>query len=237
MAVPASFMVILGIDLSSQPRDTAACLLDCRSGKVVAEPPQVGCADERLDALIARADGVGIDAPFGWPKAFAEVVAGWVSPTWDNPLRDRLRFRLTDVEVTRYTGLRPLSVSTDKISLPAMRAMALLHRHGVIDKSGDGRFFEVYPAASLLGWKLRHQGYKGGEADRVEIRRTMLKHLCALFPDLSAPDDYADSDHAFDALIAALTAQAAMEGNTRGPNPDQMAVARIEGWIHLPTGS
>jgi len=43
-----------------------------------------------------------------------------------------------------------LSVSTDRIALPAMRAMALLHRHGEADKSGDGKFFQVYPAGSLF---------------------------------------------------------------------------------------
>ncbi|MEX2382114.1 MAG: DUF429 domain-containing protein [Opitutales bacterium] len=228
-------MLILGIDLSSQPRDTAACIMECREGKLIAELPQLGCDDAKLDELIARADAVGIDAPFGWPQAFVEVVAGWISPTWDTTLRDRLRFRLTDLEVTGQTGLRPLSVSTDQIALPAMRAMALLHRHGVIDKSGDGRFFEVYPAASLFCWKLPHRGYKGATADRRTGRQSMLERLRERIPGLSVSNEYAVTDHGLDALVAALTTAAATEGKTLLPAAEQLPAARMEGWIHLPT--
>jgi predicted nuclease with RNAse H fold len=230
-------MLVLGIDLSSQPRNTAACLINFRNGKAIADPPREGCTDQNLDSLITQVQATGIDAPFGWPRAFVEAVAGWISPTWDNDLRDRLRLRITDREVNRHTKLWPLSVSTDKISLPAMRAMALLYRHGVTDKSGDGRFFEVYPAASLFCWKLPHRGYKDPKADSVGMRRSMLDQLRCVFPTLSAPDDYASSDHLFDALIAALTARAAMEGKTAHPSSDQFPHAREEGWIHLPTTS
>lgn len=80
-------------DLSSQPRDTAACIIDFRGGKARSEPPQVGCGDETFDELIARVDAIGIDAPCGWPEAFREVVAESTSPTWDSTFRDRLRFR------------------------------------------------------------------------------------------------------------------------------------------------
>src|SRR5690606_776602 len=182
LGASTSIMKLLGIDLSSQPRDTAACMIERRAGKMHAEEPRLGCDDETLDALIARADAVGIDAPFGWPEAFREVVAGWTSPSWNNALRDRLRFRGTDLAVTKLTGLRPLSVSTDQIALPAMRAMALLHRNEVTDKSGDGRFFEVYPAASLFCWKLPHKGYKGAGEERRTIGQSMVEQLRRQFP-------------------------------------------------------
>jgi predicted nuclease with RNAse H fold len=226
---------ILGIDLSSQPANTAACVIDFREGKAQAKPPHIGCDDEELDSLIARVDAIGIDAPFGWPEAFAKAVAGWINPVGDNTLRDQLRFRATDFEVTRQTGLRPLSVSTDQIALPAMRAMALLHRHGVTDKSGDGRFFEVYPAAALFGWQIPHRGYKGAGDDRGAARQSILQRLREKFPRLEVSDDYALTDHALDALIAALVTIAATEGNTRCPSPEQLSSARTEGWIHLPT--
>ena len=158
-------MLTLGIDLASMPKDTAACLVRWERGRAVAEALRVGCSDTDLDALIREADVVGIDAPFGWPDTFRAAVADWTATAWteDAALRTRLRLRLTDRRVHEQLKLMPLSVSTDRIALPAMRAMALLRRHGVTDRSGDGRFFEVYPAGSLKAWGLPHRGYKGSE--------------------------------------------------------------------------
>jgi hypothetical protein len=45
------------------------------------------------------------------------------------------------------------------------------------------------------------------------------------------------SDHALDAVIAALNARAAALGHATAPSTDQVAAARTEGWIALPTGS
>jgi len=59
--------------------------------------------------------------------------------------RNSLQFRETDSEVRRRIGRWPLSVSTDRIALPAMRAMALLHRHGVTDKSRDENSLKCIP--------------------------------------------------------------------------------------------
>ncbi|MDA7640078.1 hypothetical protein N8787_00435 [Opitutaceae bacterium] len=47
-----------------------------------------------------------------------------------------MRFRATDKGIRKRLGNWPLSVSTDLIALPAMRAKALLNRHAVKDKSG-----------------------------------------------------------------------------------------------------
>jgi len=75
------------------------------------------------------------------------------------------------------TKLWPLSVSTDRIALPAMRAMALLQRHKVKDRSGGPKFYEVYPAATLKNWGLTCRGYKLIDADCKRIRRQILKDL------------------------------------------------------------
>ena len=48
----------------------------------------------------------------------------------------------------------------------------------------------------------------------------------------------AECDHVFDALIASLVARAAALGLTMRPTADELPVARVEGWIALPsTGS
>ena len=230
-------MLTLGIDLASMPKDTAACLVRWECGRAVAEAPQLGCTDADLDALIREADAIGIDAPFGWPDAFRAAVDAWTATTWtDNAeLRECLRLRLTDRHVHKQLGLIPLSVSTDRISLPAMRAMALLHRHGVTDRGGDGRFFEVYPAGSLKFWKLPHHGYKGpGKPERAQ-RTATLSRLRAALPWLEIPANCAGTDHGLDALLAALTTRCCATGRSKLPVPAERPIAAREGWIHIPT--
>jgi hypothetical protein len=226
-------MITLGIDLSSMPKGTAACRINWLAGRATAEPPRLGCTDIELDALIGEADAVGIDAPFGWPAEFVAAVSEWKSEVWNEKVRDPLRFRVTDLWIIDNFGLAPLSVSTDRIALPAMRAMALLLRHGVTDRSGDGKFFEVYPAGSLAMWELPKQGYK--KADNVEERGIILKGLCNRMPWLDASDDCADSADALDSLVASLTARAAVQSLTHFPPSHYVDLARREGWIHLPT--
>ena len=230
-------MRTLGIDLASMPKDTAACLVRWERGRATAEAPQLGCTDADLDALIREADVIGIDAPFGWPDAFRAAVTDWTATSWTSnaELRENLRLRLTDRRVHEQLGLIPLSVSTDRIALPAMRAMALLHRHGVTDRSGDGRFFEVYPAGSLKAWGMPHRGYKGASPAERTRRTATLRRLRAALPWLETPAVYAATDHGLDALLAALTARCCATGRSVLPAPAERPVAVREGWIHLPT--
>ena len=228
-------MITLGIDLSSLPANTAACRIEWFRGKARADDPCLRVDDERLDGLIQTADAVGIDAPLGWPIAFKNAVAEWTSPTWNEEIRDRLRFRRTDQLLREKFKLSPLSVSSDLIALPAMRAMALLRRHGVSDRSGDGRFFEVYPSGSLAMWKIAHQGYKQRTSEGARKRAKMLKALRTSMPWLDVSQRYEESDDALDALIASLTARAAAQGFTTRPEAGDIAAAAEEGWIHLPT--
>lgn len=228
-------MFTLGIDLSSMPTGTAACSIVWDEHRAVARPPVVHCNDDRLDALISESDAIGIDAPFGWPGDFVAAVGNWTASTWSPGERDRLQFRETDRAVRERVGRWPLSVSTDRIALPAMRAMALLRRHGVTDRSGDGRFFEVYPAASLYAWKLRCRGYKRVDAECAELRAEILRELRASLPWLEVPKHYADSSDSLDALVASLTARTAAQELTIRPAAAQVPAARTEGWIHFPT--
>lgn len=224
-------MITLGIDLSSQDRDTAACVIRWNEGEAKVEDPRTRCSDGRLDALVERSDAIGIDAPFGWPTPFLEATRGWIHRTWTRELRDSLRFRETDRAVHRMTKRWPLSVSSDLVALPAMRAMSLLARHGARDKSGgDHGFYEVYPAGSLRSWGLYRSGYKREQATRLEILGAIRKR----FPTLKVSDGYAETDHNLDSLVASLTAYAAAKGQTHPPQAQQRAVARVEGWIHLP---
>lgn len=146
-------MRTLGIDLASQAANTGIAVLEWNDGRADVREVDRRADDARLDALVRTADVLGIDAPFGWPREFCEFIAanrrGASAGPWTLDRRDALRFRRSDRWIHDRTGRWPLSVSTDLISLPAMRCAALLGRFGVADRSGDGRFFEVYPAAAL----------------------------------------------------------------------------------------
>lgn len=225
-------MVTLGIDLSSQPERTAACLIEWGHDRAVARAPVQPCDDEQLSALITNATVVGIDAPFGWPADFVAAVADWPHEEWSVSLRDRMRFRRTDRMIRERLGMDPLSVSTDRIALPAMRAMSLLRRFGVRDRSGDGRFFEVYPAAALVAWGLNRRGYKVAES--VKARQSLLLSIRERLPWLSVSEAYAENSDTLDAFLASLSARICAQGRTLTPSPADLPRAKTEGWIHIP---
>lgn len=237
-------MSVLGIDLAARPKKTYACVLSFEDGRLAAELHD-RCDDRRLLALAERQEKVAIDAPFGWPSEFVDAIAahrrGKPWPAQDDAapdaLREALSFRATD-RVAMQTR-RPLSVSTDKLGVTAMRGASLLHRWSQdeeIDRSGLGRFVEVYPAAALVRWGLAGAGYKG--KDEAALGR-LLAELCERLPALElSPEDRklcATDDDAFDALVAALVGRAALLGLTSPPPSERLAQAQEEGWIHLPT--
>jgi len=228
-------IITLGIDMSSQAEGTAACSVSWDAERAVATTPRLGCDDEILGDMIAKSDAIGIDAPFGWPTLFAEAVGAWEFTDWNPDLRERLCFRETDRVVHEKVGRWPLSVSADRIALPTMRTFALLVRYGVTDRSGCEKFYEVYPAGSLNHWGLTSRSYKKDTDDHKQARESILDSLCKAMPWLVVPEACAATGDGLDALIASLTARAAMQGRTLRPTPEQATYARREGWIHLPT--
>ncbi len=239
----------LGIDLAAEPPDTAACeitwLADSARGRLYTDRLD----DDRLLALIESADKVGIDCPFGWPQPFVNAVASHANAAvWPgrgqlgSSHRRSLRYRLTDKVVHQQVGIWPLSVSTDRIGVTAMRCAALLDALAAadhpVDRVGGGQVVEVYPAAALKHWGLPHNRYKkqAGAIVRGQTLDQVLATLSTLTLDGDALDRCRHSDDAFDALVCALVARAAALGLTTPPFPgNRTERARVEGWIHLPT--
>lgn len=231
-------MKTLGIDLASDPKKTGVCVIVWGESGAVVDELRVGANDAELLAAHGRVDATGIDAPFGWPLPFLRMTQSGeriLAQPWGTEHRDRLRFRTTDFRVRDLTGLWPLSVSSDLIAVPAMRCVGLLHRMGVTDKAGDGRVFEIYPAAGLAAWGLPARGYKG--AAKRARREALVSALECAAPWLRAGSRrelMVDRDDAFDAVVAAIIARAAAIGQTvQAVGPDREA-ARTEGWIHVP---
>src|SRR5207253_2236918 len=84
----------------------------------------------------------------------------------------QLRFRATDFAVHERTGRWPLSVSSDLIAVPALRAARLFGAH---DRSGAGVLVEVYPAAALRIWGFSTRGYKGPRGGAARCPRGRVR--------------------------------------------------------------
>jgi len=203
-----------------------------------------GCDDDSLFELARGCEKVAIDAPFGWPNDFIDALnahrafGAWPAPDDESPeiFRASLSFRATD-RVVMHTR-RPLSVSTDKLGVTAMRCAFLLHRWSTarpVDRTGRGKFVEVYPAGALVRWGLDGSRYKGSHKARLAALRS---NLLALLPELELShrdrELCGSSEDALDALVAALVARASLLGLTDPPPASRREQAARDGWIHLP---
>jgi predicted nuclease with RNAse H fold len=202
--------------------------------------------DDMILGAIEQAAKTGIDCPFGWPDAFVAFVAahraGHVAIPQDGmgtSWRRELTMRQTDAFVQNTVHAVPLSVSADKIAHVALRCAVLLARLDAagrrVDRSGAGPVVEVYPAASLRSWGLYRQGYK--QPAKPEVLGHLADDLLAAAPwlECGAHEEALRRSHdVFDAVIAAMTARAAAQGDTFPPSDDNQAAAEAEGWIAIP---
>ncbi|MEF2977104.1 DUF429 domain-containing protein [Subtercola sp. YIM 133946] len=238
-------VITAGVDLAAEAKGTALAVIEWRGATAVLRDLQLGVADETIVSAAAGSAKLGIDCALGWPDEFVAFVAAHAS---GDPLPDgadgsidwrrTLAYRATDREVRAVTGRWPLSVSTDRLGLTAMRCAGLLGRlraSGVdVDRSGAGRIAEVYPAASLRLWGFVTAGYRADSARRGELVADLRS--AAPWLDLGgfAPLMRASTD-AFDAVIASLATRAAALGHSTVAPPGMLAQARREGWVALPT--
>lgn len=247
-----------GVDLAARPEKTAVCLVEWdESGRGGVDCPGLGAAD--FDILAQMASDVvtiaAIDAPFGWPGVFLESLAAYASAgVWPDPpdvrsAQEAMRLRVTDRAVSDETKLTPLSVSTDKIGVVAMRCARLLAAYWAqsaepADRAGHGKIVEVYPAAALVQWGISQRAgvddpgtYKGKTAPAEARRTRILDAITHAAPWLEMNEKVyvvcTESDDCLDALICALIARARELGYVLPVSDD--AAAQSEGWIHLPT--
>jgi hypothetical protein len=167
---------------------------------------------------------LAVDAPFGFPRAFQDLLAGRPVPTFpasgpeiDNPFA----YRDTDREIFRVFNKKPLSASFDKLGNNATVAMVHVHRlarlHGARvppftePRAGTPTIIEVYPALT-------------------KQKRKCHPRIASLLPDGLVEDAYDASICAILALAFALRDECVPE--LVGPSAEQLSPAQTEGWIY-----
>jgi hypothetical protein len=188
---------------------------------------------------------LGVDVPLGWPSPFVEALrmhshdASWPRDYEHTKNLSDYRLRRTDDWVHDTLKLpQPLSVATDRIAIPAMRAAALFSRVTPrLPLDGSGRVTEVYPAAALARWGFTSRRYKG-KANAVP-RASLVGDIARAtsgWLEFSAEqrEQCQANDNVLDAFVAALVSRAAVLGLTE-PIPLGMRDAALrEGWISIP---
>jgi predicted nuclease with RNAse H fold len=239
-------MLTAGVDLAAESKGTALAVIEWDASRATLLELHLGVGDEQIVAVAGGMEKIGIDCAFGWPDEFVRFVTSHAAgerdpagPEGGMAWRRTLAYRETDRDARLKTGRWPLSVSTDRLGLTAMRCAGLLARldaSGVtVDRAGSGAVVEVYPGASLRLWGMDTRGYRTDPASR----RRLLADLCAAAPwlDLAGQSEsMVASADAFDAVVASLAARNAALGGYLGPPPELLERARREGWIALPSG-
>lgn len=225
-------MRTIGIDFAAQPRETAICEIAWEGSSATLVQLSKNVTDAQIRQLVAGPSphAIGVDIPFGWPKDFVAFVSAQMQITAPLPVSsmEQKRLRATDRFIKGRFPKSPLSVSTDKIGIPAMRWAALSREFGLVNRAGDGRFYEVYPAVARIVWGL------SGKTDNVTALDQILE-ACpfnCFSPGLRS--ELLVNEHCFDALLCALVARAAALGLTHLPPADLLGDAEAEGWIHAP---
>jgi len=239
-------MLTAGVDLAAEPKGTALAIIEWRQTSATLVDLQLGVADQQIVEAAQHVDKLGIDCALGWPIEFVDFLNQHSNPNSNAQpdggmdWRRRVSFRESDRHVREVTGKWPLSVSTDRLGLTAMRCAGLqgrLQQSGVeVDRSGQGKVVEIYPGASLRLWGFDTTGYRVQEETREELLRSLQNEVPWLNLD-SYQDLMFSSTDAFDAVIASLATRAAAIGKYSPPPKEHLETAKIEGWIALPTCS
>lgn len=240
-------MITCGVDLSSQPADTAIAVIDWGASSPRLVQLEVGVDDEIILDAIRGADAAAIAAPFGWPDPFLEFIVSNRAGFVPNPRRvattsgrNRILYRTTDRRLRELLGLRLMASTASTLAGTTLRCVGLLARLaelGIeVSRAGGGRVCEAYAPASLVAWGLDEEKYKTTPAARVRIVEQASRRLALDLIDHGHA--CLESDDALDALICALTARAVALGLWRRPvDPQEVEHAPTEGWVCIPTGS
>ena len=127
-------MLTAGVDLAAEPKGTALAIIEWKRTSATLVDLQLGVADQQIVEAAQVVDQLGIDCALGWPIEFVEFLNNHSRgnlesfPDGGMDWRRRVSFRESDRHVREVTGKWPLSVSTDRLGLTAMRCAGLQGR-------------------------------------------------------------------------------------------------------------
>lgn len=236
-----------GVDLAAESKRTAIAVIEWTAESAQLEGLNLNVDDAEITLVADEVTKIGIDCALGWPDDFVTFVMNHANlstpqtPDGGMDWRRTLAFRETDRNVREKIGRWPLSVSTDRLGLTAMRCAGLLGRltasGHIVDRSGHhGVVAEVYPGATLRMWNWDIKGYRTAP----DVRRSLAQRMNREAPWLHFGPHLElmiESTDAFDAVISSLAARAAAVGQYHLPPAEHQAQAEREGWIALPSCS
>jgi hypothetical protein len=239
---------LVGVDCAADPRNVGiatAMLEGHRLTRVHVDAGSVAVPTERrIAAWIADSAGpalLALDAPLGWPVALGASLCDHTAGTALAEPPNRMFRRRTDDVIHTRLGKQPLDVGADRIARCAHAALALLdgirrelgHPIPLAWTPGDVTgvtAIEVYPAATLASRRIPARGYKGAGAHTLPTRGSLVE---AIGGELEASADVrarmVQSDHILDAVVCILAGRDFVHGQVIPP--DDLAIARREGWI------
>jgi len=250
-------MHTVGIDLAGENSPTGLCWITWSAPQATVLELNVG-KRSNMD-IFTKVDQwrnqdpetvFGIDAPFGFPLAFRDTVAGM--GTGIPMAAGEKRWRKTEMLIMETK--QPLSSVISLITNTVASRCYPLRQHLVGTRCTDlvgytTRIFEVYPAVALMAWGISvnagigEPSYKRAGVAGAKERQRVLGALCANAPWLRIPDPkhatlLAAKDDAIDALVSAIVARvAAIKTKPTAPiclPPADMNLIQQEGWIHVP---
>jgi predicted RNase H-like nuclease len=226
-------ITMIGVDCAAQPENTGLARTVRDGETLVVE--ETCCASRNASAAsivaawIEKSDRtlIALDAPLGWPVVFGRELAQHRAGGPLGSAAHAMFRRLTDDEISKRLGKRPLEVAADRIARAAHAALRFLADLRALldapvplvwssDWAGRCGAIEVYPAATRIALALpRGSGSLAGLDSRLRI--------AAGVPPAS--------EHARDAIVCAITALEFLAGRTIPPTTDQWRQAEHEGWI------
>lgn len=189
---------------------------------------------------------LALDAPLGWPISMGAALIGHSAGSLPSAAADCMFQRQTDRLVEERIGKTPLEVGANLIARTAHSA--LRHLDQIRECLGStaplawnpalvkgAQVMEVYPAATLLAHGLSDTGYKGTSPEHRETREKLTEdlaknqHLGGVAGDVQVR--MVETDHALDAVVCCLAAADFLRDDVIRPKPDQLPLAKKEGWI------
>lgn len=241
-------MRIIGLDAASHLKKFGYVVCRYQGGELELEEKGLLSEPGAQDFLARCCTGgrertlLAIDAPLGWPSPLSDsLVTHQAGDRLVAEPNDLFR-RATDRWVRSTIGKQSLDIGADKIARAAWRALDVLNELRTLSKqpiplAWDPDFgervaaIEVYPAATLKAHGLDSRGYKEASADGISARKALGKKIGTRARWLVDPSR--DSVDVFDAGLCAIAGADFLDG--LAPPPENMQLARKEGWIWVKT--